>query len=74
MLTKIVSALEIFELETLLMTSDNNLVCKGTEQLLSQCNHEEVDGHMLVHVRDYLERGDNSMIVCTVNADISCLL
>ena len=73
-LTEIVMATEIPEDKAMFITSDNNVICKGTEQLMSQCDHEEADTRIIVHVKDSLERGDRCVMVRTVDTDVVVIL
>lgn len=41
---------------------------------MPQCDHEEADTRIIVHVKDSLERGSNSVMVRTVDTDVVALL
>ena len=41
---------------------------------MSQCNHEEADTRMIIHVQDSLETGNNIILVRTVDTDVIVLL
>ena len=41
---------------------------------MGQCNHEEADTRIVVHVRHALERGAESVLVRTVDTDVVVIL
>ena len=41
---------------------------------MPRCDHEEVDTRIIVHVRDSLQRGDNHVMVRTVDTDVVVIL
>ncbi len=41
---------------------------------MAECNHEEADTRIMIHVKDVLENGDNVVIVRTVDTDVIVLL
>ena len=46
----------------------------GTEQAMGDCNHEEADTRMVVHVMDSLEKGFNDIMIRTVDTDVIVIL
>ena len=50
------------------------MVSHGSEHALGQCNHEEADTRVVVHVRHALERGAESVFVRTVDTDVVMIL
>ena len=48
----------------------------GQEQAIAMgnCNHEEADTRMVVHLINALENGLNSIVVCTVDTDVIVIL
>ena len=46
------------------------VVSHGSQNLMGDCNHEEVDTHIVVHVCHDLEGGSQSVLVRTVDTDI----
>lgn len=41
---------------------------------MNQCNHEEADTRIVVHMRHALERGAESVLVRTVDTDVVVIL
>jgi len=50
------------------------VVSLGSEHAVGQCNHEEADTRVAVHVRHALERGAESALVRTVDTDVVVIL
>ena len=50
------------------------MVSHGSEDVMGQCNHEEGDTYVVVHVRHALERGAESVLVRTVDNDVEVIL
>ena len=50
------------------------MVSHGSEHVMGQCNHEEVDTCIVFHVRHALERGAESVLVRTVDTDVVVIL
>ena len=73
-LTDIVKNMEIPENKEVFITSEDRVFCKGTEHEMPQCNHEEADTRIIIHVQDSLQRGSNTIMVCTVDTDIIVIL
>ena len=73
-LTEQVEASKIPANKMMFVTSEDKVVCKGTDQQMPRCDHEEADTRIIVHVRDSLQRGDNHVMVhTTVDTDVcSC--
>jgi len=40
---------------------------------MPRCDHEEADTQIVVHVRDSLERGDNHIMIRTVDSDVTII-
>ena len=51
-----------------------SVVSIGSEQVMGQCNHEEADTRIIVHVRHSLEGGAESVLVRTVDTDVVVIL
>ena len=56
------------------VTSGDDVIGIGTEHGMSQCNHEEADTRIIIHVQDSLQRGSNTIMVQTVDTDVVVLL
>jgi len=54
--------------------TDKSVFALGTEQAMGDCNHEEADTRMVVHVMDSLEKGLNSIMIRTVDTDVIVIL
>lgn len=50
------------------------MVSHGSEHVMGQCDHEEADTRIVVHVRHALERGAESVLVRTVDTDVVVIL
>ena len=46
------------------------MVSHGSEHVMGQCNHEEADTCIVVHIRQALEIGAESVLVRTVDTDV----
>ena len=44
------------------ITSEDKVICKGTDRKMPRYDHEEADTPIIVHVRDSLQRSDNHVI------------
>ena len=51
-----------------------SVVSIGSEKVMGQCNHEEADTRIIVHVRHSLEGGAESVLVRTVDTDVVVIL
>ena len=51
-----------------------NVVCKGSDQLMSPCRHEEADSRICIHVQDALQKGARNILVSTVDTDVIVVL
>ena len=56
------------------VTSGDDVIGIGTEHGMSQCNHEEADTRIIIHVQDSLQRGSDTIMVRTVDTDVVVLL
>ena len=52
------------------VTSDLNVLDKGSSHVAVPCNHEEADTRLLVHLVDALKNGSNTCMVHTVGTDV----
>ena len=52
------------------VTSDLNVLDKGSSHVAVPCNHEEADTRLLVHLVDALKNGSNTCMVRTVGTDM----
>ena len=50
------------------------MVCKGTEYEMPQSSHEEADTRTIIHMQDFVQRGTNTIMICTVDMDIIVFL
>ena len=50
------------------------MVSHGSERVMGQCNHEEADTCIVVHVHHALERGAESVLVRTVDTNVVVIL
>ena len=50
------------------------MVSHGSEHVMGQCNHEEADTCIVVHIRQALEIGAESVLVRTVDTDVVVIL
>ena len=46
------------------------MICKGSNQAMSTCDHEEADTRVCVHIMDALDKGANKIYVRTVDTDV----
>ena len=56
------------------ITSEVSVISMGTDQPMPRCDHEEADTRMIVHVRDSLDRGNNQIMIRTVDTDVLIIL
>jgi len=57
-----------------LFTSQEHVISHGSDYVMGQCNHEEADTRIVVHIRHALERGAESVLVRTVDTDVVVIL
>ena len=53
----------------MIYTSEDKVICKGTDRKMPRCDHEEADTWIIVHVRDSLQRirtDDTDVIVILI--------
>ncbi len=56
------------------VTSDVNVLTKGSNHDMLPCDHEEADTRLLVHLIDTLKSGCSSCVVRTVDTDVVVIL
>ena len=49
-------------------------LCNGTPQHMLQCDHEEADTRMCIHLKDALEKGARNILIRTVDTDVAVIL
>ena len=49
-------------------------LCNGTPQLMLQCDHDEADTRMCIHLKDALEKGARNILIRTVDTDVVVIL
>ena len=73
-LSQQVSSIRIPEHKLMFITSEFSVISMGTDQPMPRCDHEEADTRMIVHVRDSLDRGNNQIMIRTVDTDVLIIL
>ena len=73
-LTNKLRIMSVPENKEIFVTSGDDVIGIGTEHGMSQCNHEEADTRIIIHVQDSLQRGSNTIMVRTVDTDVVVLL
>ena len=73
-LSQQVSSIRIPEHKLMFITSEVSVISMGTDQPMPRCDHEEADTRMIVHVRDSLDRGNNQIMIRTVDTDVLIIL
>ena len=73
-LTNKLRIMSVPENKEIFVTSRDDVIGIGTEHGMSQCNHEEADTRIIIHVQDSLQRGSNTIMVRTVDTDVVVLL
>ena len=51
-----------------------SVVCRGSSQSMPDCDHEEADYRICVHVNDALHKGAREVLVRTVDTDVIVIL
>ena len=51
-----------------------SVTAAGASHYMPECNHEEADTRMLVHLQDALENGANTCLVRTVDTDVIVII
>ena len=49
-------------------------MCRGSDQSMPDCDHEEADSRICVHVSDALHKGAHDVLVRTVDTDVVVIL
>ncbi len=73
-LTDKLRSMRVPENKEVFVTSENDVIGIGTEHEISKCNHEEADTRIIIHVKDSLQRGNNTIMIRTVDTDVVVLL
>ena len=50
------------------------VLTNSTTQAMPQCDHEEADTRLVVHIADALKKGLSTCLVCTVDTDVIVIL
>ena len=50
------------------------MISIGTQSTVADCNHEEADTHLVIHVYDALQRGAKKVMIRTVDTDVVVIL
>ena len=58
----------------IVVTSGVSSIVRGTDRSMAECDHEEADTGMFVHLQDALQYGYTNCLVCTVDTDILVIL
>ena len=58
----------------MLNTIDEKVLCIGSEEGMTNSDHEEADTRIVLHVQDALERGSTKIMICTVDTDVVVIL
>ena len=58
----------------IIITSGATTLLRGTDRSMAQCDHEEADTRLLIHLQDTLLNGCTSCLVHTVDTDIVVIL
>ena len=45
-------------------------MCRGSDQSMPDCDHEEADSRICVHVSDALHKGAHDVLIRTVDTDV----
>jgi len=53
-----------------LIVQGTSVISRGSEHVTGQCDHEEADTRIVVHVRHVQEEGTEYVLVRTVETDI----
>ena len=64
MALKFPSGREIF------VTDEPFILTNSTTQSMPQCNHEEADTRLVIHLIDALKKGLSTCLVCTVDSGV----
>ena len=67
---------EKFTEKVVVSNVEATVVCNQTEEdltLLSNCNHEEADSRICVHVKDVFQKGHRKITIHTVDTDVVVL-
>ena len=51
-----------------------SVICKGSNQPMQDCDHEEADTRICIHLHNSLERGAHNILVSIVDTDVIVLL
>ena len=73
-LTQKISSFDYPEGKEVFVTSDVNILTKGSNHDMLPCDHEEADTRLLVHLVDALKNGCSSCVVRTVDTDVVVIL
>ena len=66
--------LECIEGKQIFTSGTTSVSAAGASHYMPECNHEEADTRMLLHLQDALENGANTCLVCTVDTDVIVII
>ena len=66
--------LECIEGKQIFNSGTTSVSAAGASHYMPECNHEEADTRMLIHLQDALENGANTCLVCTVDTDVIVII
>lgn len=65
---------QIVQHSVLLWFIGQSVISKGSSQPMPQCDHEEADSRISVHIVDALNKGSKTILVRTVDTDVIVIL
>ena len=66
--------LECIEGKQIFTSGTTSVTAAGASHYMPECNHEEADTRMLIHLQDALENGANTCLVRTVDTDVIVII
>ena len=66
--------LECIKGKQIFTSGTTSVTAAGASHYMPECNHEEADTRMLIHLQDALENGANTCLVRTVDTDVIVII
>ena len=74
LLTDKLRSMRVLENKEAFVSSGDDVISIGTEHVMPQCNHEEADTRIIIHVKDSLQESNTIMVRTVILMSLSYLL